>query len=245
MVEAARATTAAPLFFEPVTLEASGATFVDGAVRANNPIQHVVDEAERLWPKRPFGCVVSVGTGWKNVSPIATSRPRLHEILKTLTEIATDANTKAREFAKTKLGTQLQKGEKYFRFFVPQGLDGIDLANWERFPWMEAVTMPYLSDSTPNILTCGKNLVYPSSPSKSASISAPESILRLVNDNPDQHEEPSSMFPFPRNDGLVQRQALDQLAEILPMSETYQSAAIWGLGGCGWADFFARIEFSS
>jgi predicted acylesterase/phospholipase RssA len=182
VVEAARATTAAPLFFEPVTLEASGATFVDGAVRANNPIQLVVDEAERLWPKRPFGCVVSVGTGWKSVSSIATSKPRLHEILKTLTEISTDANTKAREFAKTKLGTQLQRGEKYFRFFVPQGLEGINLADWERFPWMEAITMPYLSDSAPNILTCGKNLVHPSSPSKSAPISAPESILRLIND---------------------------------------------------------------
>lgn len=182
VVEAARATTAAPLFFEPVTLEASGATFVDGAVRANNPIQLVVDEAERLWPKRPFGCVVSVGTGWKNVSPIATSRPRLHKILKTLTEISTGPNTKAREFAKTKLGTQLQKGEKYFRFFVPQGLEGISLADWKRFPWMEAMTMPYLSDSAPNILTCGKNLVHPSSPSKSVSISVPESVLRLIND---------------------------------------------------------------
>jgi hypothetical protein len=182
VVEAARATTAAPLFFEPVTLEASGATFVDGAVRANNPIQLVVDEAERLWPKRPFGCVVSIGTGWKTVSPIAMSKPKLHEILKTLTEIATDANTKAREFAKTKLGTQLQKGEKYFRFFVPQGLEGINLANWEKFPWMEAVTVPYLSDSAPNILTCGKNLVYPSSLSKSASTSASESNLGLSND---------------------------------------------------------------
>jgi hypothetical protein len=45
------------------------------------------------------------------------------------------------------------------------------------------------------------------------------------------------MFLFPRNEGLVQRQALDQLAKILSMAETYQSAAIWGLGGCGWADF--------
>jgi len=160
-------------------LQASGATFVDGALRANNPIQLVIDEAERIWPNRPFGCVVSIGTGWKTVKPIATSKPKLHEILKTLTEIAMDANTKAREFARTKLGTQLQNGGKYFRFFVSQGLEDINLADWEKLPWMEAVTIPYLSDNAPNIMACGKNLVHPSSLGKPASRSAHEPILRI------------------------------------------------------------------
>jgi hypothetical protein len=158
-------------------LKSSGATFVDGAVRANNPIQLVVDEAERIWPNRPFGCVVSIGTGWKNIKPIATSKPRLHEVLKTLTEIAMDANTKAREFANTKLGAQLQRNEKYFRFFVSQGLENINLADWEKLPWMETMTIPYLSDNALSIIACGKNLVHPSSLCKSVSISVYEPSL--------------------------------------------------------------------
>ena len=179
MAEAARATTAAPIFFEPAMLKSSGATFVDGAVRANNPIQLVVDEAERIWPNRPFGCVVSMGTGWKNIKPIATSKPRLHEVLKTLTEIAMDANTKAREFANTKLGAQLQRNEKYFRFFVSQGLENINLADWEKLPWMETMTIPYLSDNALSIIACGKNLVHPSSLCKCASRSVYQSSLRI------------------------------------------------------------------
>jgi patatin-like phospholipase/acyl hydrolase len=44
--EAIRATSAAPLFFEPITLKSSKATFVNGGIRANNPISQISSEAE-------------------------------------------------------------------------------------------------------------------------------------------------------------------------------------------------------
>ena len=80
--EAARATTAAPVFFDPVTLEEDGVTFTDGGIRDNNPINRVINEAELLWPGRPIGCVVSIGTGWKLIKPLETQKSKLHNILR-------------------------------------------------------------------------------------------------------------------------------------------------------------------
>ena len=159
--EAARATSAAPIFFKPITLKDSGATFVDGAIRASNPIEYVVNEARSLWPDRLVGCIVSIGTGWTNTSPLVTKNPRLHQVLETLSQIASDANTKARDFGQTQLGTQLKQSQKYFRFHVEQGIDGIDLAEWEKMPWMDAVTQPYLVDTSLEIVACGRSLAFP------------------------------------------------------------------------------------
>ncbi|KAH0556588.1 hypothetical protein GP486_005565 [Trichoglossum hirsutum] len=159
--EAARATSAAPIFFKSITLNDSGATFVDGGIRANNPIEYVMNEAHSLWPDRLLGCIVSIGAGWTNTKPLATKSPRLHQVLETLSKIASDANTKAREFGQTQFGTQLKQSQKYFRFHVEQGIDGIDLTEWEKMPWMDAVTQPYLVDKSLEIVACGKSLAYP------------------------------------------------------------------------------------
>jgi predicted acylesterase/phospholipase RssA len=48
--EAVRATLAAPLSFESVTLESPNVPFIDEAVQVNNPIDQVSSEADRLWP---------------------------------------------------------------------------------------------------------------------------------------------------------------------------------------------------
>src|SRR5437667_6438485 len=48
--EAARATSAAPLFFAPFRIERLGLTLVDGALRLNNPINEVISEAHRIYP---------------------------------------------------------------------------------------------------------------------------------------------------------------------------------------------------
>jgi patatin-like phospholipase/acyl hydrolase len=64
MREAARATSAAPTYFEPAKLTANGQTFAlcDGGVFANNPAMSAYAEARRRHPKAEIR-VVSVGTG--------------------------------------------------------------------------------------------------------------------------------------------------------------------------------------
>lgn len=66
ILEAARATTAAPPFFASIEIGALGSTFADGALRNNNPIQALKIEARKIWPSEqdfPFGVLVSIGTG--------------------------------------------------------------------------------------------------------------------------------------------------------------------------------------
>mmetsp|Transcript_139920 Transcript_139920/g.363696 ORF Transcript_139920/g.363696 Transcript_139920/m.363696 type:complete len:754 (-) Transcript_139920:263-2524(-) len=58
-----RASCAAPTYFPPYIEKHSGASYVDGAVVANNPSMIALQEARALWPGRPIGCLVSIGTG--------------------------------------------------------------------------------------------------------------------------------------------------------------------------------------
>ena len=63
--QAARATSAAPSFFDPIHIEipAPGGWYVDGGLRHNNPSQLALDEARRIWPGVKRFCLVSIGTG--------------------------------------------------------------------------------------------------------------------------------------------------------------------------------------
>lgn len=46
--------------------------------------------------------------------------------------------------------------------------------------------------------------------------------------------EPCVLIPFPRNEELIPRQGLiSELDRILPLSEDYSTAALYGLGGSG------------
>src|SRR6266571_3366143 len=68
IIEAIRATTAAPNFFKAVEFgEPTKQRYLDGGLRCNNPVQHVVEEAKFLFPDRPISCVVSLGTGIMSV----------------------------------------------------------------------------------------------------------------------------------------------------------------------------------
>lgn len=161
--EAVRATSAAPLFFEPVTLESSKTTFIDGGIRANNPIDQISSEAERIWPGREIGCLVSIGTGITSAKAFEPTKSKLHEILRSLADIATDADAKARVYRDTKVGRQLQRNKKYFRYSIPHGMDNVDLAEFEKFPWMESMIVPYTVDMDDSIEECAENLVHPKS----------------------------------------------------------------------------------
>ena len=78
--EAARATSAAPVYFEPFTLKLGVAsyTFSDaGAAGHNNPSTQTLNEIDRIraFDGRPIGCFVSIGTGLSN---LFQSTPKTH-----------------------------------------------------------------------------------------------------------------------------------------------------------------------
>jgi hypothetical protein len=63
--QAARATTATPLFFKAMYIDSPrpGVNYVDGGLGHNNPAKLSLDEARRIWgPSKSF-CLVSLGTG--------------------------------------------------------------------------------------------------------------------------------------------------------------------------------------
>jgi predicted acylesterase/phospholipase RssA len=57
------ASAAAPTYFPPVTHPDTKVQYVDGAITSNNPSMLAIQEARALWPGRPIGCLVSLGTG--------------------------------------------------------------------------------------------------------------------------------------------------------------------------------------
>jgi hypothetical protein len=86
----------------------------------------------------------------------------LHGVLEKLAGIATDADTMARDFRNTKDGRKLERSRKYFRFSVPHAMNHGDLSFFEKFPHMEALTVPFIQDMDYIMLECAKNLAHPS-----------------------------------------------------------------------------------
>jgi len=64
--EAARATSAAPLYFPAIKVH--GRDYFNGGLDSNNPVVEVIEEARREFPGAVIGTVVSIGTG-KGVIP--------------------------------------------------------------------------------------------------------------------------------------------------------------------------------
>lgn len=65
MREAARATSAAPTYFEPAQVRVAGQelALIDGGVFVNNPAMSAYSEARRLFPDETAFLIVSLGTG--------------------------------------------------------------------------------------------------------------------------------------------------------------------------------------
>lgn len=68
--EAARATSAAPLFFKRIAIGGVGLQeeYVEGALGCNNPVNQVIEESGLIYgQERTIDCVVSIGTGQKTL----------------------------------------------------------------------------------------------------------------------------------------------------------------------------------
>ncbi|EXJ68115.1 uncharacterized protein A1O5_08730 [Cladophialophora psammophila CBS 110553] len=145
--EAARATSAAPMYFEPIEIGAKiKTTFVDGGLRDNNPVGLVTAEAHRIWPGRKIGCLVSLGTGVTQPDSLSVTKSRLHEVLTTLASMTTDAHNRHLEFRNSEEGRGLLNDKKYFRFSPTQGFGQVSMEDFEKADSMVQFARDYVRE---------------------------------------------------------------------------------------------------
>jgi len=149
--EAARATTAASSFFKPQQLGRGldAEMFLDAAIGRNNPTFHLLAEAApELGYGRRLGCVVSIGTGTRNVQlrglrNLLQAPVYYYRLIKTLKSTATDGEQTHRQVEQTLLSYR----DCYFRFNVPDAAEQVSLHHYKKIPVLKSLTREYLAKS--------------------------------------------------------------------------------------------------
>lgn len=142
--EAGRATSAATLFFDPITIGPFGQTFVDGAAGHNNPVQSVYDEAMALWKasSEDFSLIVSIGTGKDDLKSWGGN---IKGLAKTLADIATETDGTATLFAKSH-PEMTSAPRKLFRFQVAHGLEKVKMGEHKKIKEIASATQIYMEE---------------------------------------------------------------------------------------------------
>ena len=144
--EAARATSAASGFFDPISIGKHGQEYVDAGLGCNNPVQEVWTEAQDIWSPGEgdlatlVKCFISIGTGNPGTSPIEDSAFKM--LTKTLGVIATETEKTAETFVKSHRDLYSQK--RYFRFNVDQGLQSVGLEEYKKENEIVSATTLYM-----------------------------------------------------------------------------------------------------
>lgn len=160
--EAARATSAASSFFEPVKIGPRGRKFVDGALGANNPVEQIWNEAQTEWCGASqqlndiLKCFLSIGTGNPGVKPIEEGVMKFFS--NTVVGIATQTEATAKLFITRH--RILYENKRFFRFNVEQGLQGVRLEEYKEQALIDAATCEYMDLQEIKAATqqCAENL---------------------------------------------------------------------------------------
>jgi patatin-like phospholipase/acyl hydrolase len=172
--EAARATSAAPTFFKPITIAAPapGRTFVDGGLTYNNPAEPALEEAQRLWPDSSKCCLVSIGTGrlssvkvmeqpskpnesngsrfgeWipgkQLVGNLTAGAKAVKAIAEACVQLTTNSEPAHQRLFKQSFSRDSGKRFPYHRFNVERDMQDIGLEEWEKWEEMAAHTAAYM-----------------------------------------------------------------------------------------------------
>ncbi|KIM34548.1 hypothetical protein M408DRAFT_60069 [Serendipita vermifera MAFF 305830] len=138
--EAVRATSAAPTFFDAITIGTED--YVDGGFGCNNPVGWVYQEAKAIWPGREIGCIISLGTGMPKVLSLENLTLKYSrwpkEWFQVLERTATECDTAHQDMVRMK-----ELKGKYFRFNVQQGLQNVSLMEWEKLGETASITEAY------------------------------------------------------------------------------------------------------
>lgn len=139
--EAARATSAASTFFEPIQIGRSRQLFVDGALTgSNNPVRTANVESRDVWPSADR-LILSVGTG---AAPGQAVTGNLPELATRLKDMVTDSEKTNRTFRME--NNEMVRNGRLYRFNVMLGLANIGLAEHEAMNSIDTYTDSYLDD---------------------------------------------------------------------------------------------------
>lgn len=139
--EAARATSAASTFFDPVEIGPFKQTYVDGALGWNNPIDLAEFESRDLWPGDDR-IIISLGTG---SVPGQGVEGNLVDLARRLAKIVTEADMTNDRFRRTH--SKLVDDNRLFRFTVTQGLGNIGLEEYQAINKITSYTETYMQNS--------------------------------------------------------------------------------------------------
>ena len=152
--EAARATSAAPVYFPAIEIQ--GHYYFDGGLAANNPLLEVVDEASSQFPGTDIDCIVSIGTGkGPHNEPLPPIWKQAYAMIGRLT--TTEAQYE-----------QFMTEERYeslrpvcSRFQEAEILGKIDLAASDQLDEIERIAEDYVSDPDVKrkIVACATRIV--------------------------------------------------------------------------------------
>ncbi|MCJ1248364.1 hypothetical protein MMC30_005581 [Trapelia coarctata] len=134
--QAARRTSAAPLYFPSITL--SGRCYFDGGMQSNNPILEAVREATQEHPNRTFDAIVSIGTG--KCEPVNPAGGLLN-FINSLVSRATNTEIRHNDFLADCSGFR----DLYSRLQGTERLGAIDLADWRKLDEIERLAEDYLN----------------------------------------------------------------------------------------------------
>ncbi|RMJ13900.1 hypothetical protein CDV36_006418 [Fusarium kuroshium] len=142
--EAARATSAASAYFDPIKIGPHSLEFVDGGIGTNNPVFETRNCARDLWQAsnntnfdEQIQCLVSIGAG--------------------VGQSYSAKEATASRFASSH--QHLAKANKYFRLTVPSGIGNIDLVDTSKPEDILGRTFMYLEENcTEQLDQCAKVL---------------------------------------------------------------------------------------
>jgi Patatin-like phospholipase len=156
--EAARATTAAITFFEPISI--NGVSYADGGTGWNNPTLRAIEEAGKIWPNRPFCCLLSVGTGLQKAVQLSDRSGKKSNSMKLFNKLApkstfkldaatycANALTDCEAIHHDACGRQsdgVVLDQTYFRWNVPHGLADVGLEEWNKIGDIKTITGAYM-----------------------------------------------------------------------------------------------------
>ncbi len=158
IVDAACATLSSAKIFEAVEFGRPKSKYVAGDLGANNPIDLVWNQAQRIWSKtggleQLVSCVISVGAGSPRRRPIHTDEP---SFIDAMYDIATQTEETAKKFllGKRELGG---KNKRYHRFNV----NNLPELGWERYSDSGVIreeTIDYLERCVDDVEQCIEHL---------------------------------------------------------------------------------------
>jgi calcium-independent phospholipase A2-gamma len=167
--QAARAASAAPTFFKPMRLGAPAKEWIDAGIVFNNPGYLIKAEVGEIWGDeegrldltKHVGCFLSLGTGllevtrlWeKNGIDSTLAKIGLPvRMIKVMRSIVTDTERVAFELG------EFFPDTVFFRFNVEQGLQAVQLFDYEKVEDISADTENYLVKMKTPINRCARRM---------------------------------------------------------------------------------------